>query len=134
MELFQAGKLTAKRQLLAGTFADLAQNSTQDESIDMLLAFVVTDPRRDGEPTEITAVLSGPDMYCHKDSEIAEWDALGGRGGSSFGGYYERVHFQSTSEPIVLYRWWKGEHLQSLTDPWAKESRVCMQLALHLEK
>jgi len=134
MELFEAGELTAKRQLLAGTFADLAQNSIQDESVDMLLAFVVTDPRRDVESTEITAVLSGPTMHYHKDIQIAEWDALGGRVGSSYGGHHEPVHFQSTSEPIVLYRWWKGEHHQSLTDPSAKESRVCMQLALHLEK
>lgn len=134
MELFEAGELTAKRQLLAGRFADLAQNSIQDESIDMLLAFMVTDPRREGDSTEITAVLSGPSMSRHKDIQIAEWDALGGRGGSSFGRHYERVHFQSTSEPIVLYRWWRGEHYQSLTDPSAKESRVCMQLVLHLEK
>jgi len=134
MELFEAGELTAKRQLLAGIFADLAQNSIQDESIDMLLAFMVTDPRREGDSTEITAVLSNPPTSFHKDIQIAEWDALGGRGGSSYSDHHERMHFQSTSEPIVLYRWWKGEHLQSLTDPSAKESRVCMQLVLHLEK
>jgi len=134
MELFEAGELTAKRQLLAGTFAELAQNSIQDESIDMLLAFMVTDPRREGDSTEITAVLSSPPTSRHKDIQIAEWDALGGRGGSSYGGHHERMHFQSTSEPIVLYRWWKGGHHQSLTDPLAKESRVCMQLVLHLEK
>jgi len=134
MELFEAGELTAKRQLLAGIFADLAQNSIQDESIDMLLAFMVTDPRREGDSTEITAVLSNPPTSFHKDIQIAEWDALGGRGGSSYSDHHERMHFQSTSEPIVLYRWWKGDHLQSLTDPSAKESRVCMQLVLHLEK
>ena len=134
MELFEAGELTAKRQLLAGIFADLAQNSIQDESIDMLLAFMVTDPRREGDSTEITAVLSNPPTSFHKDIQIAEWDALGGRGGSSYSDHHERMHFQSTSEPIVLYRWWKGEHYQSLTDPSAKESRVCMQLVLHLEK
>ena len=134
MELFEAGELTAKRQLLAGIFADLAQNSIQDESIDMLLAFMVTDPRREGDSTEITAVLSNPPTSFHKHIQIAEWDALGGRGGSSYSDHHERMHFQSTSEPIVLYRWWKGDHLQSLTDPSAKESRVCMQLVLHLEK
>ena len=53
MELFEAGELTAKRQLLAGIFADLAQNSIQDESIDMLLAFMVTDPRREETPPKL---------------------------------------------------------------------------------
>ena len=133
IELFESGELTTNRQLLAGTFADLTWDSSQDESIDMLLAFVVTDPRRDGESTEITAALSGPFMSYHKDIQIAEWDALGGRGGA-YGGHHERMHFKSTSEPIVLYRWWKGSHHSSLTDPRAKESRVCMQLTLHLEK
>ena len=130
IELFETGELTTNRQLLAGTFADLTGNSSQD----VLLAFLVTDPRRDGESTEITAALSGPSMSHHKDIQIAEWDALGGRGGSSYGGHHERVHFQSTSEPIVLYRWWKGEHLQSLTDPRGLDARACMQLTLRLEK
>ena len=134
MELFEAGKLTAKRQLLAGNLADLAQDSIQDKSIEMLLQFVVTDPRRDGESTEITAVLSGPAMSYHKDIQIAEWDALGGKAGYVHGGHYERIHFQSTSEPIVLHRWWKGEALNSLTDPRALDSPVCMQLTLRLEK
>jgi hypothetical protein len=134
MELFEAGKLTAKRQLLAGTFADLAPDSIRAKSIDMLLEFVVTDPRRDGESTEITAVLSGPTKSYHEDIQIAEWDALGGKGGSFRSGHRERVHFQSTSEPIVLYRWWKGEHLESLTDPRGLDSPVCMQLTLRLEK
>ena len=134
MESFEAGKLTAKRQLLAGTFADLARDSNQDESIDMLLDFVVTDPRRDGESTEIAAVLSGPATSYHKDIQIAEWDALGGKAGYVHRGHYERIHFQSTSEPIVLHRWWKGEHLDSLTDPRGLDSPVCMQLTLRLEK
>jgi hypothetical protein len=134
MELFENGELTANRQLLAGTFAELTGSSSQDETIDMLLAFLETDPRRDGESTEITAVLSGPDMNRHQDIQIAEWDALGGRGGSSYIGHRERVHFPSTSEPVVLYRWWKGDHLVSLTDPRGLDSPVCMQLTLHLEK
>lgn len=134
MELFEAGKLTAKRQLLAGTFADLAQDSIQDKSIDMLLEFVFTDPRRDGESTEIAAVFSGPTKSHHKDIQIAEWDALGGKVGYVCRGHYERIHFQSTSEPIVLYRWWKGESLNSLTDPRGLDSPVCMQLTLRLEK
>ena len=125
MELFEAGELTAKRQLLAGTFAELAQNSIQDESIDMLLAFMVTDPRREGDSTEITAVLSSPSTSRHKDIQIAEWDALGGRGGSSYGGHHERVHFQSTSEPIVLYRWWKGEH-HSVADRPVGQGIACL--------
>lgn len=128
IELFESGELTTNRQLLAVTFADFPENWSQD----LLLAFLVTDPRRDGEPTEITAALSGPIMSFHKDIQIAEWDALGG--GGARGGHHERMHFKSTSEPIVLYRWWQGSHHSSLTDPRAKESRVCMQLTLHLEK
>lgn len=135
MELFENGELTANRQLLAGTFADLTESSSQDESIDMLLAFVVTDPRRDGESTEITAVLSGSTTSYHKDIQIAEWDALGEKRGPSHIGHRERVHFQSTSEPIVLYRWWKGgTKTESLTDPRGLDSPVCMQLTLRLEK
>ena len=128
IELFESGELTTNRQLLAVTFADFPENWSQD----LLLAFLVTDTRRDGESTEITAALSGPSMSFHKDIQIAEWDALGG--GGACGGHHERMHFKSTSEPVVLYRWWKGSHHSSLTDPRAKESRVCMQLTLHLEK
>ena len=134
MELFEAGELTAKRQLLAGIFADLAQNSIQDESIDMLLAFMVTDPRREGDSTEITAVLSGPSMSHHKDIQIPEWDSMGGSPGTTWGEHLESVQFQSTSEPIVLWVWVKGEyHGGSGLTHAGKQARACMQLTLHLE-
>jgi hypothetical protein len=134
IERLEKGESIAKQELLGGTFAALMQDSPRDESIDMVLAFLVTDPRREGDSTEITAVLSGPSTSFHKDIQIPEWDSMGGNPGTTWGEHHERVHFQSTSEPIVLWVWVKGEyHGGSGLTHAGKQARACMQLTLHLE-
>lgn len=134
IERLEKGESIAKQELVAGTFAALMRNSSRDESIDMLLAFMVTDPRREGDSTEITAVLSGPSTSRHKDIQIPEWDSMGGNPGTTWGEHRERVQFQSTSEPTVLWVWVKGDYHGGggLTHA-GKQARACMQLTLHLE-
>lgn len=83
IERLEKGVSIAKQELLAGTFAALMQDSPRDDSIDMLLAFLVTDPRREGDSTEITAVLSSPSTSYHEDIQIPEWDSMGGNPGTT---------------------------------------------------
>jgi len=135
IEQLENGMSIAKRQLLAGTFDDLEEQSQRDDSIDMLLAFLVTDPRRDGDSTEISAVMSNNAGSFHKDIQIPEWDSMGGNPGTFYGQHYESIHFKPTGEPIVLWIWVKGEYNggRGLSHA-AKEARACIQFKLHLEK
>ncbi|MDB4690047.1 hypothetical protein OAH23_06485 [Verrucomicrobia bacterium] len=75
-----------------------------------MLAFLVTDPRREGDSTEITAVLSNNTGSFHKDIQIPEWDSMGGNPGTFYGEHYERIHFKPTSEHAVLWVWVKGDY------------------------
>jgi len=135
IEQLENGMSIAKQQLLAGSFDDLMEQSQRDDSIDMLLAFLVTDPRREGDPTEITTVLSKNTSSFHKDIQIPEWDSMGGNPGTFYGEHHESIHFKPTSEPIVLWIWVKGEYNggRGLSHA-AKEARACIQFKLHLEK
>ena len=135
VEWLEKGESIHKQELLAGTFAHLMQDSPREDGIDLLLAFQVTDPRRDGDSTEITAVFSGASMSSHKDLQIPEWDSMGGNPGTFYGEYHKSVHFQSTGEPVVLWVWVKGGGYRGGKGLAyaAKEAPACMQVTLHLE-
>ena len=135
IEQLEKGMSIAKRQFLAGTFDDLVEQSQQDDSIDMLLAFLVTDPRGEGDSTEITAVMSNNTGSFHKDMQIPEWDSMGGNPGTFYGEHHERIHFKPTSEPAVLWVWVKGDyHGGRGLSHAGKEAQSCIQFTLHLEK
>jgi len=124
MEMVKKGESIDKRQLLAGSF----------ETTEALLAFLVTDPRRTGDTSEITGILAVEGTSYHRDEVIAQWDKLASEHGTHWVTQSKRVHFDSVSEPIVLWRWVRGAASGTASSPVSKDADGVWQLTLRFEK
>lgn len=127
LEVFEKGKSVDKRQLLAGALQE------EGGTVEGVLALMVTEPRREGDATEISGVWYKDGFSQSRHEQLESWDALASAGGGGTNtSWLPSAHFASPREPIVLWRSLRGSG-SGLPSPVPEGAESVVQLTLRVD-